>query len=104
MTAEKNLIIYNIDTETEKGFEKYNELMNPSSELFLELDKRFENWIETARQEEIDMYYSHDAIYEKSGAIRQVIEQIFEVMNMENLKFIKLNDNRLDILTVFSGG
>ena len=92
--------IYNIDTETVTGSKRYDALMKTDSWLFQACEKIWNDWFDDAikhNSEIEDMYYSDDAIYTKKGAIRGMIEQIFECMNEENLPFIYLNDNRLDL-------
>lgn len=96
--------VYNIDTETPSGLDRYQALLQPDSDLFQELEKRFDEWINDApsSSEYNEMYFSEDAIYDKRGAIHGAIELIFEVMKENNLPFIYLNDKRLDLTCAFA--
>ncbi len=102
-TNNNSMKIYNLDTETESGLRKYHELLKPNSPLFIAVEKEFDEWIDSSDPsgEYHDKYFSSDSIYTKEGAIRDGIEQIFEVMKEENLPFIYLNDLRIDLTTSF---
>ena len=92
--------ILNIDRETEKGLEKYNELISTDSDLFIQIEKKFDDWIEE-NSEIFAMYFSDDAIYVKRDAIVQAIDSIFELMDEENLPFIFFDDPRIDVTESF---
>lgn len=90
------MLIKNIDRESDKGLLQYRQLLRTDSELFQEVEKIFDDYIE-GRGELEEMYFSDDAIYTKKGAIQQAIESIFDTMDEEGLKSIKLTDPLLDL-------
>lgn len=81
-----------------------SEAMKTSSPVFKAVENEFNNWMDNSNpaMEYADMYFSEDAIYDKKGAIQSAIEQIFEVMEENNLPFIYLNDSRLDLDCAFA--
>ena len=96
--------VFNIDRNTEQGLKNYLALFQSSHPLFKAVEKEFNDWLDNSNpaSEYSEMYFSEDAIYDKAGAIRGGIEQIFEVMDEENLPFIYLNDKRLDLTCAFA--
>ena len=81
-----------------------SEAMKVSSPIFKAVENEFHNWLENSNpaMEYADMYFSEDAIYDKKSAIQSGVEQIFDVMEENNLPFIFLNDSRIDLDCAFA--
>jgi len=92
--------IFNIDQETDAGYMAYKAMTKTDSPVFQAIEKEFDRWIEGRRDYE-KMYFSDEAIYTKKGAIIQAIDQTLEVMEEYKLKWIDLNDSRLDLWAAF---
>ena len=63
------MIIKNLDTEKPEELQKYFEVKQPNSELFQEIEKRLNDYIEEAPPslELKDKFFSNDAIYTFKG-------------------------------------
>lgn len=97
------MIIYNINTETFAGLAAYKHYVNVNSPVFRAIEKEFDKFIEDSNpgDEYREKYFSEDAIYCKKQAIIGAIDHILEVMDEHKLKFIKLNDSRIDLAAIF---
>lgn len=101
-TPTRNLKVYFIDTFTDSGAVKLNELLKTDSWLFQTVEKLFDKWIDSTNpaSEYQDKYFSEDAIYTKKGAIRGAIENMMNEMAEEGVKWGYLNN--FDIEAAFS--
>ena len=95
--------IYNINTETEAGLRAYKAHCKVDSLLFKAIEKEFNRFIKDSKpaSEYENKYFSKDAIYSKKYAIIAAIDQIFEIMDEEQIPFIFLNDKRIDLAAAF---
>lgn len=94
------MIVKNIDIQTDEGLLEYHTLLQPKSPLFKEIEKKFNTYLDESNDSDLrDMYFSEDRIYSAKGAIQEAIEQIFEVMNENNLKQIDTNSPLLDLFS-----
>lgn len=93
------MIIKNLNTDNPAEEEKYLKHLNLDSPLFLEIEKRLNDFIENSNpaSELKDKFFSSDAIYNFKDCIIEEIEGIFNTMNEENLDQINLNDPRIDL-------
>ncbi len=55
-----------------------SQITSISHPIFKYVEQKFWQWIDCARHEIKDMYFSEDAIYDKKGAIIQAIENALE--------------------------
>jgi len=92
--------IFNIDQETDAGYMAYKAMTKTDSSVFQAIEKEFDKWID-GRPDYNEMYFSDEAVYTKKGAIIQAIDQALEVMEEYKLKWIDLNDSRLDLWAAF---
>lgn len=98
--------VYRLDTEKESDLQKRFAHDRVDSPLFKAVEKIFDDFMDANGERACGgdlraMYESEDAIYEKAGAIRGAIEQVFEVIDEYDLKYIDLTDSRLDLICAF---
>lgn len=92
--------IFNVDQESEAGYQAYKAMTKTDSPVFQAIEKELDKWID-GRTDYEEMYFGDEAVYTKKGAIIQAIDQAIEVMEEYKLKWIALNDNRLDLWAAF---